>query len=34
MLKRSLGSGAASGPRGGDLFAPHLDSFVATLRSG
>jgi site-specific recombinase XerD len=33
MLKRSLGSGAASGPRGGDLFAPHLDSFVATLRS-
>ena len=33
MLKRSLGNGAAAEPRGGDLFAPHLDSFVATLRS-
>jgi integrase/recombinase XerD len=33
MLKRSLANGAAAGPREGDLFAPHLDSFVATLRS-
>jgi integrase/recombinase XerD len=33
MLKRSPENGAAAGPREGDLFAPHLDSFIATLRS-
>jgi len=31
MLKRSLQNRAAAEPHGADLFAPHLDSFVATL---
>ena len=31
MLKQSLPNRAAAEPHGGDLFAPHLDSFVATL---
>ena len=31
MLKQFLPNRAAAEPHGGDLFAPHLDSFVATL---
>jgi integrase/recombinase XerD len=31
MLKQSLQNRVVSEPPGGDLFAPHLDSFVATL---
>jgi site-specific recombinase XerD len=32
MLKTSVANEAAAESRGGDRFAPHLDSFVATLR--
>jgi site-specific recombinase XerD len=32
MLKKSLPDGAVAESRGGDLFAPHLDSFLAALR--
>ena len=31
MLKRSFHNRVVSEPVGGELFAPHLDSFVATL---
>jgi len=31
MLKRFLPNRVVSEPNGADLFAPHLDSFVATL---
>ena len=32
MLKQFLPNRAAAEPHGGDLFAPHLDSFVADPR--
>jgi hypothetical protein len=31
VLKQFLPNRAAAESHGGDLFAPHLDSFVATL---